>query len=284
MTNKPKVEVVKPKRKYTRKPKNDLVVQGKQSVEFLIAQAIDKGTPVETMEKIIELSERVKANQAKEAFDVAMAKFQSECPVIKKSTAGGQTKGGQVAYYYASLDSIVSQVKEILSNNGFSYSIKTETKERSVKSTCIARHILGHSESSDMEVPLGQGTNIMSAPQITASSITFAKRYAFCNVFGIMTGDDDNDAKPDNNVPPTPTPAPQPQPKSDVGQYGEPVQADEPFGDKPEDAPRPTDNTPINLKCSDCGLPISQAEKSYSEQNFGMVLGRCCQGKYRKKA
>ena len=34
----------------------------------------------------------------------------------------------------------------------------------------------------------------MSAPQKFASAMTFAKRYAFCNAFGILTSDEDVDA------------------------------------------------------------------------------------------
>jgi len=44
-----------------------------------------------------------------------------------------------------------------------------------------------------MEVPLGNKTSVMSQTQVVAAALTFAKRYAFCNAFGIMTGDDDNE-------------------------------------------------------------------------------------------
>ena len=37
-------------------------------------------------------------------------------------------------------------------------------------------------------------TAMMNAPQQTAATMTYAKRYAFCNAFGIMTGDEDTDA------------------------------------------------------------------------------------------
>ena len=36
----------------------------------------------------------------------------------------------------------------------------------------------------------------MSQTQVEAAALTFAKRYAFCNAFGILTGDEDTDAKP----------------------------------------------------------------------------------------
>lgn len=167
------------------------------SADALIKQAIEKGTDVATMEKLLAMRKELKAEWSKEQFDKAMAKFQNDCPIIKKEKAGGKTNSGEVAYYYAPLESIVEQVKEKLNENGFSYSIQTKTDEKGVKVTCIAKHVSGHSESSDIEVPLGAGTRVMSAPQIVASALTFAKRYAFCNAFGILTGDDDNDGKLD---------------------------------------------------------------------------------------
>ncbi len=166
--------------------------------ETLIAQAIEKGVPVETMERLLAMRRELKAEWAKEQFDKAMAAFQSNCPTIKKTKAGGKTNAGVVAYYYAPLESIVEQVKEQIKQNGFSYAIQTKTEDKGVKVTCIVKHVSGHSESSDIEVPLGEGTRVMSAPQVVASALTFAKRYAFCNSFGILTGDDDNDAQAPN--------------------------------------------------------------------------------------
>jgi len=170
-----------------------------QTPEKLIAQAIEKGTPIETIERLLNMRRELKAEWAKEEFDKAMANFQGECPIIKKTKAGGQTKSGIVAYHYAPLPDIINQVKELLRKNGFSYTIKTQTLEKGVKVSCISKHISGHSELSDVEVPLGRQTEVMSSSQVVASALTFAKRYAFCNAFGILTSDDDNDGATDNS-------------------------------------------------------------------------------------
>lgn len=175
------------------------IVPQNQSIENLIAQAIDRGTPVETMERLMAMRRELKAEYAKEQFDKAMADFQSKCPTIKKEKPGGKTNAGVVAYYYAPLESIVEQVKDIIKESGFSYAIQTKTEDKAVKVTCTVKHTAGHSESSDVQVPLGEGTRVMSAPQIVASALTFAKRYAFCNAFGILTGEDDNDAQEDQD-------------------------------------------------------------------------------------
>lgn len=165
------------------------------SIEAILSQAIDKGTPVETMERLLAMRRELKAEAAKEAYDRAMAAFQAECPTIEKTKAV-KTRDGQLAYKYAPIESIVKQVAPYLQKHGFSYSTGMELKESGVKVTVRTTHELGHSEESSMEVPLGNKTAVMSDTQVTAAAQTFAKRYAFCNAFGILTGDEDNDGAP----------------------------------------------------------------------------------------
>lgn len=162
------------------------------SIESLISQAISTNVPVETLERLLALRNTIKAEMAKEAFDAAMAQFQSQCPTIVK-TKEVKTRSGQVAYRYAPIESIVAQVKRPLQNNGFSYKTQIDLTEGGVKATVRVTHAAGHSEDTSMEVPLGNKTEIMSHSQVTAAASTFAKRYAFCNAFGILTGDEDTD-------------------------------------------------------------------------------------------
>ena len=165
------------------------------NMQMLISQAIDKGVPVETLERLLALATQLKAEYAKEQFNIAMSAFQSQCPIIKK-TKSVTTAKGIVAYRYAPIESIVSQVRFLLKEHNFSYTIQTETFERSAKVICVVKHIAGHSEQSSMTVPFGTQTAVMSDTQVVAAAITFAKRYAFCNAFGILTGDEDTDARP----------------------------------------------------------------------------------------
>lgn len=164
------------------------------SIEAIITQAIANNVPIETMEKILAMRRELKQEYAKEQFNKSMSAFQAECPAIIK-TKVVKTNSGQDAYRFAPLDAIIAQTKELIRAHGFSYRIQTETLTDSVKSTCIVQHSEGHSEQSSFEVPLGNRTNVMSQTQVVAAALTFAKRYAFCNAFGIMTSDEDTDAK-----------------------------------------------------------------------------------------
>lgn len=167
------------------------------SVETLIGQAIRSKVSVDTMERLLAMRKELKQEYAKEQFDRAMADFQAECPTIVK-TKEVKTKSGMVAYRYAPIESIVQQVSPFLQKHGFSYSTSMELMPSGVKVAVKVTHKNGHSELSPMEVPLGNKTDIMSASQVVAAAQTFAKRYAFCNAFGILTGDDDNDGAVDS--------------------------------------------------------------------------------------
>lgn len=168
------------------------IVLRSPSPEALIAQAIQKGTPVETIERIMAMAKEIRTENAKHQYDRAMAEFQAECPIIKKDKLV-KNKDGTVRYRYATLDSIIRQAKPLLKKHGFSYKIETLTEEKWMTAICKATHELGHSESSNFKIPTDSDA-YMSAPQKFASALTFAKRYAFCDVFGIMTVDEDDDA------------------------------------------------------------------------------------------
>lgn len=173
-----------------RKPKQEAV---QHSAEQFIQQAIAANAPIDTIERLMTLREKMNAETAKKAYNDAMAAFQAECPIIKK-TKSVNTKSGGKAYSYAPIESVILQVKHLLQKHGFRYSTSIVFANSQVKAICHVTHSLGHTESTEMEVPLGNKTDVMSQSQVVAAASTFAKRYAFLNAFGIMTGDEDTDA------------------------------------------------------------------------------------------
>ena len=176
-----------------------VIMSARPDAETLIAKAIDKKVPVETMERLLMMRRELKSEWAKAEFDKALSAFQAACPIIKK-TKGVKTDSGEVAYKYAPLESIVEEVKDLLSKHGFSYSVdQPEAKQGYIKVAFTVKHQSGHSEVTCVELPLGNKTRIMSQTQVEAAALTFAKRYAFCNAFDILTGDEDTDAKPASN-------------------------------------------------------------------------------------
>ncbi len=182
--------------------KNEVVLREETAVNTFITAAIEKNMPVETMEKLFNLRKEVKAEFAREAFMKAMASFQKDCPVIEKKN-GVKNRSGNEIYKFANLGDIVSQVKEVLAKNELSYDFTTEDLKDFLNVTCTVTHALGHSKSSSFKVPIGT-EEYMTDVQKYGARLTFAKRYAFCNALGILTGDEDTDAKEEDKKPVAP--------------------------------------------------------------------------------
>jgi len=171
----------------------EIAVSEQQPVETLIAKAIEHNVSIETMEKLLAMRRELKAEAAKEAFFRDLSAFQAACPVIKK-TKEVRGKDGKIRYRYAPLDDIISQIGKILEEHGFSYTVQPKHNGDHMGAVCTLHHVDGHDESSEFNVPIDKEA-YMNEPQKYASALTYAKRYAFCAVTGILTGEEDDDAQ-----------------------------------------------------------------------------------------
>lgn len=166
----------------------------------LIAAAVQSGQiDVETVKELVALQREMKADAAQEAYVRAMAEFQAECPIIEKNKPV-KNKNGQVVYYYAQLDTILSQktakgetVAQLIAKNGLSYTFDVSSDDKELTGTCIVTHVSGHTKRSPFKVPIGS-EQYMTDVQKFGARATYAKRNAFANAFGILTGDEDTDA------------------------------------------------------------------------------------------
>jgi hypothetical protein len=159
--------------------------------ESLIAKAISKDVPIETMERLLAMRREIREEQARDAYFEDLTRFQKVCPVIPHDRTV-RDKDGVKRYSYATLGQIIKIVHRKLTNYGFSYTIKTEQYDDAVEAICESHHTGGHMETTRFRVPIDPKA-YMNNQQKVGATMTFAKRYAFCNAFGIMTGDDDTD-------------------------------------------------------------------------------------------
>jgi len=167
------------------------VTQVTSSTDSFITQALASNASVEVLTQLFQLQKDVKAEQAKEAYTQAMAQFQANCPTIKKTK--NVEFSGKVQYSYAPLEVIKEQTGTLIADNGFIYSFDTVDTENAVTAICKVTHKDGHSETSSFTSP-STAVAKMNAQQSKASAVTYAKRMAFQNAFGIMVADEDDDA------------------------------------------------------------------------------------------
>jgi hypothetical protein len=184
--------------KKTKGSRSIVAKKDQNDVNNFIAQAIAVNAPIETMERLFVLQKEFKAEKAKEAFVRAKAALQAEIPIIeKKKVVKG--KDGQIRYKYAPLEDELAQknedgktVKQLIGEHGFSYSFREVVTPDSITAICILTHIEGHSEESPFTVDIGSEA-FMTDVQKRGARMTFAKRYAFNNALGLITGDEDTD-------------------------------------------------------------------------------------------
>lgn len=167
----------------------------------------------EKIERLFNLQFKLEERQAMKAFHTAMAKFQSECPVIIKRKAANfaSKRGGNITYGYAGLDDLVSQIREPMARNGLSYSFnvppRKEGQTQSVLSVIIS-HSGGYEKSFSVEYETTSENTLMSLSQRKKAALTFAKRTGLENALGLATALEQDVKK--NPAPALPEPEPDP--------------------------------------------------------------------------
>lgn len=195
-----------------------------QSPTNLIELAIEKGANIDTIERLMALYERERAEKARKAFHEALSKFQSVVPPIPHNKKGYENR-----YSYADLEQIYKTIQQPLHDCGFSVSYKfrdvkkdspvdvnaliEETRkfdldrkkqvvleniirailsEKDIEVTCVITHVEGHSEETKMIGPEDYSGSKNSI-QSRGSSTTYLERYALIGALNLVTADGDVD-------------------------------------------------------------------------------------------
>ena len=162
----------------------------------MIAAAIQDGReiPIDMMERLMAMRRELKAESAREAYFDALADFQSQCPNIVKNNAVGKL------YRYATLEHIVRSIRETEHDCRLSHRFETaQNPAGGIDVTCIVTHGAGHSEQTSVHVPLTVGQNTNSA-QDQGIIVTYGMRYSLIGAFGLVTADEDTDARVPEDV------------------------------------------------------------------------------------
>ena len=171
--------------------------------QALIAKAIESGSGIDTMERLVALAKDVREVQAREAWYEAMAVFQARCPAIKKTASAKiHTAKASYSYRFAPLDEITSVIQPVMGPLGLSVSWRSRIEPAQVVVSCRVSHTLGHhEESGDIAMPVmkGDGTGANDAQRV-GIALTYAKRYSLLGIIG-MAPEDDQDADLRNSKP-----------------------------------------------------------------------------------
>ena len=137
----------------------------------LLQQAVQSGADVEVLERLMGLQERWEDNQARKAYDQAMAAIRADLPPIEKKVSVDYNK---THYKYERLQDVVEAVQPVLSEHGMSFRWKTDSSNGQVSVTCIISHEMGHSEKTKLSAPTDTSGN-KNAIQRNAARAKFHK-------------------------------------------------------------------------------------------------------------
>lgn len=191
----------KPKRK--RAPAQAVTVHQPQAVTAaapnpmtVVERAIEKGITGQDLKELMDLQERWEANQARKAFDVAMANAQAEMPtIVKNRLVDFATSKGRTTYRHEDLAEVVETIKPVLHKHGLAHRFRTEQFMRGekpmVKVTCIITGH-GHREETSLEAgPDSNGSNMNDIQRIQ-SAVTYLERGTLKAALGLAASVDDD--------------------------------------------------------------------------------------------
>lgn len=147
-------------------------------------QLINSGADFASVKEMMTLSKELAADQAKRAFDKAIAAAKSKIPTITKNAKGHNSKS------YANFAAYAAVVDPILGEYGLSYRFRTEQTDR-ITVTCILTHEGGHSEENSLSGPSDTSGN-KNAIQAIGSTLTYLQRYTLIQALGLAASDDDD--------------------------------------------------------------------------------------------
>jgi hypothetical protein len=178
---------------------------GEGEITSILRLAVEKQVPVETLERLVALQERMSDRAAAAEFAQALADFQAECPPIRKTETAeivGRDQGRKFTYRFAPLDEIARTIRPLLHRRGLSYSWDQKIDKGLLECTCKLLHVNGHFQTSTFTVPTESSSGAMSPAQKNGSALTFARRYSLTAVLGLTSTEDDSDAAPPRSTDP----------------------------------------------------------------------------------
>ncbi len=155
--------------------------------------ARDPACDVEKLRALIAMQREVMAEQARIAFDAAMADAQAEMVPVLRSATNAHTKSR-----YARLEDIDNAIRPLITRHGFSLTFDNPDQTvDGIVVTCAVAHRDGHVRSYKIagarDDKGAQGNANKTPIQAIGSTISYLRRYLTCMIFNIALTNDDND-------------------------------------------------------------------------------------------
>lgn len=164
--------------------------------------ARDVSIPLDRLQQLLEMREKVEARNAEREFDMAMSVAQAKIRPVAADSNNPQTKSKYASY--AALD---RALRPIYTDNGFSLSFNTTAGATadSVRVLCRVSHRGGHGRDYSIDMPAdgkgAKGGDVMTKTHATGSAVSYGMRYLLKMIFNVAVGEDDDGNSAGNGGP-----------------------------------------------------------------------------------
>lgn len=148
--------------------------------------AMQNGADPAYLRELLAVRREWDSDEAKKAFNLAVAEFQRRAPIIAKADLAHNK-------HFARMDRIWREIRPLVTELGLSVTWQiAEMRDGLCHVEGQLRHRDGHGERLVMDIPLPDKVAGQNNAQQAGSASTYARRYALCGALGIVTGDDDD--------------------------------------------------------------------------------------------
>lgn len=158
----------------------------------LIESAVNAGTNLVELEKLLEIQIKYEANEARKSYAKSFSIAQANMVPVMKNKYNSHTKSK-----YSELADVIETAQPIYTKEGFSVTFNEGVTQLPEHARILADvlHFGGHKETYFLDVPLDgkgiEGKTNMTRIHGKASSIAYGRRYLMCMIWNIPTADND---------------------------------------------------------------------------------------------
>lgn len=173
--------------------------QGDTLMRIIEAAAAGPSFDIDKVRGLLEIKERWDANEARNAYNEAFARFKAEAVKVVRNVTikDGPLRGKK----HADLFSITDAATESLSKYGLSASWRVVSDEKDwIRIACRIKHSAGHFEEVEFSGPIDNGPG-RNAIQARKSSVTYLERITLLLALGLAESDADDDGATGGGAP-----------------------------------------------------------------------------------
>jgi hypothetical protein len=176
-------------------PTGDVIAADATALLRVIERAAgDPNVPIERLDRLTTLYERMVSREAETKFNAALVKLQPKLPVLEER---GQITGpdGAVRATYATWEDTAEAIRPMLARHGFSLSFKPGRSPKGVPTvTGVLRHVAGHMEAAEIELPADTSGD-KNPVQAVGSTMSYGQRYIARMLLNLTSRGEDDDGQ-----------------------------------------------------------------------------------------